>query len=353
MKYIFSSPYYLNKRATGANKRFERVLYELQDKYDIGIVVAKGEVPLDVSPSVTLYEIPLFIANRRLLTFIYLNILYLYFSLFKNILISDFNPIPVSMFFSKRQFQLIHDTRIFDNFGRWDKLSSMFMKFQWKHVKNKVVVSQFTKDRLCKELSIKESSVIVSYNGVLPSDFDVSLNKDKAIDLLYVATFEERKNHINLIRALANIEERLIVTFLGKDLGMKAVIEEEASKADRHQITFLDSVSENELADLYQNSKIFISPSLYEGFGMPILEAYAYGCKVICSDIFVFHEVLGSKATYFNAEEVSSISRTIEESLSSFSNFKDQKVIVPNHFHWEVISEQLISDIDSLLFKKV
>ena len=342
----------MNKRATGANKRFERILYEFQGNHEVGIVVPKGEVPLGISSSVTLYEIPQFIVNSRLLTFIHLNILYFYFSLCKNVVISDFNPIPVSMFFSKRHFQLIHDTRIFDDFGRWNRLSSMFMKFQWKHVKNKVVVSQFTKDRLCKELSIKESSVVVSYNGVLPSDFSISLKENKEIDLLYVATFEERKNHINLLRAISSIEQPLNVTFLGKDLGVKAEIEKQASKLDKHVITFLDSVSEDDLTALYQNSKIFISPSLYEGFGMPILEAYAYGCKVICSDIFVFHEVLGSKATYFDAEDEFSMKKVIEESLLRLKGFNRQEVIVPSHFYWEVIAEQLVSDINSLVFNK-
>ena len=155
-----------------------------------------------------------------------------------------------------------------------------------------------------------------------------------------------------MLRAISSIEQPLNVTFLGKDLGVKAEIEKQASKLDKHVITFLDSVSEDDLTALYQNSKIFISPSLYEGFGMPILEAYAYGCKVICSDIFVFHEVLGSKATYFDAEDEFSMKKVIEESLLRLKGFNRQEVIVPSHFYWEVIAEQLVSDINSLVFNK-
>jgi glycosyltransferase involved in cell wall biosynthesis len=352
MKYIFSSPYYLNNRATGANKRFERILYELQGKYEVGIIVSKGQVPLDISSSVSVYEIPIFVAERRLLTFIYLNFLYLYFAFCKNVLISDFNPIPVSCFFSKRQFQLIHDARLFDGFGRWSKLSSLLMRLQWKYVKNKIVVSQFTKDCLCKELSIKESSVVVSFNGILPSDFDTSLNKNRGVDLLYVATFEERKNHINLVKALSLIDKPLTVTFLGKDLGLKSEVEKEALKLECHKVTFLDSISEAELAELYRNSKIFISPSLYEGFGMPILEAYAYGCKINCSDISVFHEVLGKKATYFTSEDICSISTVIEQTLLTLKYKYNPDVVVPGHFYWKAISDRLISDIESLVLKQ-
>ncbi|PKG98924.1 glycosyltransferase family 1 protein [Paraglaciecola sp. MB-3u-78] len=345
MKYIFSSPYYLNNRATGANKRFERILYELQGKYEVCIVVTKGQVPLDISSSVSVYEIPLFVAERRLLTFIYLNFLYLYFAFCKNVLISDFNPIPVSGFFSKRQFQLIHDARIFDGFGRWSKLSSMLMRLQWKYVRNKIVVSQFTKDCLCNELSIRESSVVVSYNGILPSDFDTSSNKNREIDLLYVATFEERKNHINLVKALSLVDQPLTVIFLGKDLGLKSEVEKEALKLERHKITFLDSVSETELAELYRNSKIFISPSLYEGFGMPILEAYAYGCKVLCSNIPIFHEVLGKYASYFDPKNGENIAALIIDAHFYYDQKDAVAINILPQFLWPKICEELQTNI--------
>jgi len=347
MRYIFSSPYYLKDRATGANKRFESILYELQDKHDVGIVVSKGQIPKKISQSVSIYEIPLFIARKRILTFVYLNILYLYFVILKNIVINDFNPIPLSMFFSKRQFQLIHDARIFDDFGRWNRISSWFMKFQWKYVKNKIVVSQFTKDRLCKELRIKESSVIVSYNGVYPSDFESIGTEERDIDLLYVATFEERKNHINLIKALDLIEQPLKVVFLGKDLGLREEIKLEAAKLKEHQIILLDAVSEDELARLYRTSKIFISPSLYEGFGMPILEAYAYGCKVLCSDIYVFHEVLGDNAVYFESSNQKDIERSLLENINIDYNFDLTKInLTTKKFLWPVIALSLFININ-------
>ena len=351
MRYIFSSPYYLNERATGANKRFECILYALQDKHKVGIVVVKGQIPLRVNTSVSIYEIPLFIAKNRFLTFLYLNFLYLYFSLRKNVVISDFNPIPLSMFFSKKQFQLIHDARIFNDFGRWGKLSAVLMKFQWKYIRRRIVVSQFTKDKLYDELSINPSSIIVSYNGAYAPSIDNGVSNNREIDLLYVATFEERKNHINLVKALGLIDRPLKMTFLGRDLGLKFEIESEASKLKHHQIIFLDAISEDKLSQLYKNSKIFISPSLYEGFGMPILEAYIHGCKVLCSDLFVFHEVLAEKAVYFDPIDIENIASVIKSSLISIKDDNSVSMHIPQEFNWLEISEKLISDISSSNFK--
>lgn len=343
MRYIFSSPYYLNERSTGANKRFECIIYELQDAHEIGVVVVKGQVPKGLNTSVSVYEMPLFIAKSRVLSYVYLNFLYVYLFFGENIVISDFNPIPVSMFFSKKQFQLIHDARIFDNFGRWGNLSAKLMKFQWKYVRNKVVVSKFTKNRLCKELSINPSSIFVSYNGIFSSDIHNTTEEKKEIDLLYVATFEERKNHINLIKALNLIDSTLSVTLLGKDLGLKSEIQRAASKLVNHNVIFLDSVSESELSELYNKSKVFISPSLYEGFGMPILEAYAHGCRVLCSDIYVFHEVLSNKAEFFNPNDVQDISSKIINAHSSTNN--NNNVSIPIIFYWENIAIQLLENI--------
>jgi glycosyltransferase involved in cell wall biosynthesis len=350
MRYIFSSPYYLNERATGANKRFEKILYELQDKHQTAVVVCKGQVPLGINAKVRVYEMPSYISNSRLLTFIYLNFLYFYFLFGKNIVISDFNPIPLSLFFSKKQFQLIHDARIIDDFGRWNMLSGFFMKLQWRLVKNRIVVSEFTKSRLCDVLSVKKSSVTVSYNGVSPSEFELTpeVVEDKPFDLLYVATFEERKNHTNLIKALSLIEQPLNVIFLGKDLGLKERLVNEANTIDQHNITFKDSVTELELGQLYRDSKIFISPSLYEGFGMPILEAYGYGCKVLCSDISVFHEVLADKATYFAPESPKHISDVISSSLITLENTQVSSSVIPAKFLWNNISERLIEDTTNI-----
>jgi glycosyltransferase involved in cell wall biosynthesis len=352
MKLIFSSPYYKRNIVTGANKRFDRIIYELQDNTDIGIVVVQGQVPNELNSLVSLYEIPLWIASSRVITFFYLNFLYSFFSLKGYAVISDFNPLPISMFFSKKQFQLIFDVRIIDHFGRWSRFSAFFMKMQWRFSKKKIVISEFTKSRLIEGLSAKKQEIIVSYCGVHSSEIfkETEPAKKKIVDLLYIATFEDRKNHINLIKALSSIKKPLSVLFLGRDLGTKAFIEDEASRISQHSIRFIDHVTDYELQQLYSSSKVFISPSLYEGFGMPILEAYSRGCKVVCSDIFVFREVLSNKASYFQPEKVSSISKAIKKAVNE--EYKNEKIEVESKFYWRTIALDLKKNIHKTIVQK-
>ena len=73
------------------------------------------------------------------------------------------------------------------------------------------------------------------------------------------------------------------------------------------------------LANLYSNASLFVYPSLYEGFGMPLLEALSYGCPVICSNTSCFEEILGNAAIYFNPYNLDEIKNSMELLLSSKS----------------------------------
>jgi glycosyltransferase involved in cell wall biosynthesis len=71
------------------------------------------------------------------------------------------------------------------------------------------------------------------------------------------------------------------------------------------------------LADLYRHASAFIYPSLYEGFGLPVLEAMAHGCPVICSGTSSLPEVVGGAAELFDPNDPESIGHAIEAVVSS------------------------------------
>jgi glycosyltransferase involved in cell wall biosynthesis len=75
------------------------------------------------------------------------------------------------------------------------------------------------------------------------------------------------------------------------------------------------TADDSELTALYQAAEVYVCPSLYEGFGMPVLEAMQNGCSVCCSDSSSLPEVAGSAALYFEARSVSSIAATLEQAL--------------------------------------
>ncbi len=82
---------------------------------------------------------------------------------------------------------------------------------------------------------------------------------------------------------------------------------------------FQAGLSDDELADAYRNALCFVFPSEYEGFGIPILEAFACGCPVVCSNTSSFPEVAGDAAEYFDPLDIDSMSATISAVIHSDS----------------------------------
>ena len=106
-------------------------------------------------------------------------------------------------------------------------------------------------------------------------------------------------------------------------------------------------VSDEELVRLYNQADCFVFPSLYEGFGLPPLEAMACGCPVLVSDIPVEREVCGDAALYFNPLEPSEILRIITQYLND-ANVIKEKMRQKGYenimrFSWEKSAEVLMN----------
>ena len=114
-------------------------------------------------------------------------------------------------------------------------------------------------------------------------------------------------------------------------------------------IQFLGRVSDEELVRLYNQAVCFVFPSLYEGFGLPPLEAMACGCPVLVSDIPVEREVCGDAALYFNPLDPHDILHTITQYLNDADVIKEtmrQKGFDNiTRFSWEKSAEVLIKKI--------
>ena len=109
----------------------------------------------------------------------------------------------------------------------------------------------------------------------------------------------------------------LNVLLIGQDLGLMEDIKNISNQLVNVKVRFADSIdSENQIIDIYDRTKLFVYPSLYEGFGMPLIEAISRNCKIICSDIPVFREIAGDIPDYFNLNESPSIlTKKIETAL--------------------------------------
>ena len=172
-----------------------------------------------------------------------------------------------------------------------------------------ICVSEVTKKDLMQYLAVAEAKITVIYNGIDHSIFKPSPVNDgrfSAPYVLYVGSERPRKNLVCLLRAFAAIKDRgprfaslrlLKVGSAGRSEEFRTATLDEARRLgiDR-DIDFVDHVSDQDLAVVYSNAVALVYPSLYEGFGLPVVEAMASGCPVVASNVSSLPEVAGSAA---------------------------------------------------------
>lgn len=140
--------------------------------------------------------------------------------------------------------------------------------------------------------------------------------------LLYPANTWPHKNHVRLLEALAHLRdaERLsspLVLTGARKRGDDELERTIARLGLQGQVRRLDYIPLADLACCYQAAKLMVFPSLHEGFGLPVLEAMACGCPVVCSSTTSLGEVAGNAAVVFNPTSTGSIAEAIGRVLTS------------------------------------
>jgi len=155
------------------------------------------------------------------------------------------------------------------------------------------------------KISVKHKKLITKKHN-LPKDY-----------LLYVGTIEERKNLLTLLKALTKIpNQNLVIIGEGKSYKKKCLSFIAQNKLS-NRVLFLSKLSVEEMAIVYQSAEILIYPSLFEGFGIPILEALFSRTPVITSKGSCFYETAGPYSKYINPLSSSNIKEAIIEIKNS------------------------------------
>jgi glycosyltransferase involved in cell wall biosynthesis len=230
-----------------------------------------------------------------------------------------------------RTLLTIHDIR--DMHGNWlDRtVYRQVIEQSFKSADHVITVSEHIRDEILGLFPNLRISVI--YNGIDGESFGVvpeerlqEVRKRLALPdefLLTVGHFEPRKNYAKLIEALAILHARGLpvhLVMVGNDSGELQRIREkiESSKLSG-RVRIFNGLSDLEVRCLYKLCKLFVFPSMYEGFGIPILEAMAARRPMVLSDIAVFREITEGQGAYFSHGEPKSIAQSIEDVLSSSS----------------------------------
>ena len=219
-----------------------------------------------------------------------------------------------------------------------------------------VVPSQFTKDEITKYYGVREDKIVVIANAI-GSHFLAGLNTESSDEalrqkyglpesfFLYVGTLQPRKNIPFLIEGFTQYrvrfpEARLVV------VGNRHGHHVDQAIGEAPGVTFPGYIDEADLPRLFHMAKVFIFPSLYEGFGIPLLEAMSQSVPILASNIPVLREVGGQAALYFDPQNVDSLVQalySLEDSLAK----REALVAAGNdriqHFSWTKSGALLLS----------
>ncbi len=209
------------------------------------------------------------------------------------------------LYVPRRTVVTIHDLgfmRFPDTVGTLHRERSIwFAKDAVRRATRVIAISQNTKDDLCRLFRVPAEKIDVVYHGVDHSIYrpDVPATCRSSPYILSVGVLQPRKNYETLIQAFellcAMRSEKVELVIVGKPGWMYRGIEEAAATskfADR--IHLLGYVHEDNMPGLYAGAALFAMPSLYEGFGIPLLEAMSCGVPVIASLASSIPEVVGN-----------------------------------------------------------
>ncbi|MBA7543225.1 D-inositol-3-phosphate glycosyltransferase [subsurface metagenome] len=277
------------------------------------------------------------------------------------------NELPLALHQSAiKSVVTIHDL-IFMRYPRWYKpIDRVIYKNKFGYssrIADRIIaISKQTKSDLVNYLNIDEKKIEVIYQGCNESFRQVLSENDKLKVkekwqlpeeyILYVGTIEERKNLLSVIKSLhlGKISVPLIV--VGRQTGYYGKIRKYIDQHSLKQIHFLKEVPVTDLPGIYQMASLFIYPSVFEGFGIPVLEALYSRIPVITSKGGCFCEVGGELSVYVDPGDIDEIIDAIVRILTNKQlrdEMKDTGYTHAQQFSNERIAGQIMALYKRLL----
>lgn len=225
-----------------------------------------------------------------------------------------------------------------------------------------IAVSRSTKDSLVSRFKTPPEKIHVVYEGVqakVGKDLSVASSWEELNDqfslegapyVLFLGTIEPRKNLVRLVQAFNEVlaknprlqNHQLIIAGM-RGWKYEDVMREISKSPFGHRIKMIGYVSHADKLQLLRNAKLFVFPSLWEGFGLPVVEAMALGTPVVTSSVSSLPEIVGRSAVTVNPESVHAIAKGIASVLTSPARQKKLRTLGKRRakkFTWETAAEE-------------
>ncbi|EGQ8079824.1 glycosyltransferase family 4 protein, partial [Vibrio vulnificus] len=209
----------------------------------------------------------------------------------------------------------------------------------------------FSKDRINKWYGLfSKKKISVIYNGVRElsvtsvdfSDLEKKLSIDRDKFVLTVGNVKPHKNFRALVEFWNDSNTDIPLVIVGEKDNFRTKDKFETSNKN---VVYTGRVSDEELSLLYSKAKFFVYPSLYEGFGLPLLEAMQSNLPIAASDIPVFKELASGRISYFSPSDFTGLKSFVDSKSTNDKEFVDYSDIL-DCFSWDKCVNELIEVFD-------
>lgn len=235
-------------------------------------------------------------------------------------------------------------------------------KFSVQNADHIITISNFSKKDIISQYGISKEKITVAYPGVnreifhpVTDDLKIKevLSKYKIEDnyIIYIGTVQPRKNLVRLIEAVSKIGKlNLIIVGKSKGEGKEGWMYEETLRAPsdfgvEERVKFLGFIPTEDLAYLLSGAEAFIQPALWEGFGIPVVEAMACGKAVLVSNVSSFPEIVGGAGVTFDPYSVDQIEQAIRTLISDKKlrqKYSKVALVQSKKFSWEKMTKEVL-----------
>lgn len=273
-----------------------------------------------------------------------------------------FSPIPTVI--SIMDLSYIHFPNLFNKKDLYQLEN--WTKYSAKNAKMILTISEASKRDIMDIYGIPQDRIVVTYPGIKQSHSTSKISMDvlqktyqiSGDYILFVGTLQPRKNIERLIEAFSRISSShkdLSLVIVGKHgWQYEGILAAPKKYHVEEKVQFVSFVPDADLGAFYTRARCFVLVSLYEGFGLPILEAMSYGCPVITSNVSSLPEAGGDAALYVDPKSTEDITKKItmvldNEKLRSEMIEKGKKQV--KKFSWEKTARETLNVLELVASK--
>ncbi|CAM4150426.1 Glycosyltransferase involved in cell wall bisynthesis [Pedobacter westerhofensis] len=278
------------------------------------------------------------------------------------------NEIPFGMHTGKPKIVVtIHDLiflRLPENYKYIDRTIYNFKsKYACKFADRIIAISEQTKKDIIELYQTDPAKIEViyqtcddSFKELLPAPFKEKIRQKYQLPekyILNVGTIEPRKNLLLIVQALANVpqEYKLVVVGKKQDYAKQVVAETDRLNLTE-RVIFLKDIPFSDLPAIYQLATVFVYPSFYEGFGIPIIEALYGGIPVIAATGSCLEEAGGPDSLYINPSDAGALAKAINDVVSNpalAAEMKEKGLLYARNFDTQPLARQLMNCYEELV----